>query len=72
MELAKQDRKHINDDVSRLAFRINIESREYALLYEKEYLRALIARLQDRLDNIDQYAECSMRASQPQTKKKSK
>lgn len=68
MELTKQDRKHINDDVSRLAFRINIESREYALLYEKEYLRALIARLQDRLDNIDQYAECSMRASQPQTK----
>lgn len=67
MELTKQDRKHINDDVSRLAFRINIESREYALLYEKEYLRALIAKLQDRLDNIDQYAECSMRASQPRT-----
>ncbi len=65
MELTKKDRKHINDDVSRLAFRINIESREYALLYEKEYLRALIAKLQDRLDNIDQYAECSMRASQP-------
>lgn len=69
MELTKQDRKHINDEVTRLAFRINIESREYARLYEKEYIKALIGRLEEALESIEQVTSFGMRASQPPTNK---
>lgn len=65
MELTKQDRKHINDEVSRLTFRILVESQEYARLYEREYLSALITKLQSRMDAIDALAVASMRASEP-------
>lgn len=65
MELTKQDRKHINDEVSRLTFRILVESQEYARLYEREYLSALITKLQSRMESIDALAGASMRASEP-------
>lgn len=64
MELTKQDKRHIEDEVSRLAIRINIESREYARLYEKTYLLALIDKLQDRLHIIKLVEENGMRASE--------
>lgn len=69
MELTKQDRKHINDEVTRLAFRINIESREYARLYEKEYIKALIGRLEERLESIEQVTSFGMRKSEPPVNK---
>lgn len=65
MELTKKDRKHINDEVSRLTFRISVESQEYARLYEREYLSALIAKLQSRKDAIDALAEAFIRTSEP-------
>lgn len=64
MELTKQDKRHIEDEVSRLAFRINIESQEYARLYEKTYLLALIDKLQDRLRIIRLVEENGMRMSE--------
>ncbi len=69
MELTKQDRKHINDEVTRLAFRINIESQEYARLYEKEYLEALIRRIEESPESLEQVTSFGMRASQPPTNK---
>lgn len=65
MELTKQDRKHINEEVNKLAFRIVIESREYAQLYEREYLEALAHKIQERIDVISQVAEGAMKASEP-------
>ncbi len=67
MELTKQDRKHIDEEVTRLAFRINIESKEYALLYEREYLEALVGKLRCRIEAIAQAASCGIKASEPQT-----
>ncbi len=72
MELTKQDRKHINEEVNRLTYRIVIESKEYARLYEKEYLKALIGKLESRIESIDQYEECSLRASEPKNEQTSK
>ena len=35
MELTKKDKRHIEEEVRKLQFRIGAESREYARLYEK-------------------------------------
>ena len=64
MELTKQDKKHIEDEVSRLAFRITVESQEYAKLYEKMYLLTLMRKLRDRLDIIELVAKNEMRMSE--------
>ena len=64
MELTKQDKKHIEDEVSRLAFRITVESQEYTRLYEKTYLLTLMQKLRDRLDIIELVAENGMRMSE--------
>ena len=37
MELTKQDKKHIQERVRKLSFRIVEEANEYARLYEKSY-----------------------------------
>lgn len=50
MELTRQDKEHIQKEVNRLAMRINIESREYARLYERTYLKALIEQLKERIE----------------------
>ena len=68
MELTKQDRKHIEDEVSRLALRITVESQEYAKLYEKTYLLTLMRKLRDRLDIIDLVAKNGMRMSETKDK----
>ena len=68
MELTKQDRKHIENEVSRLAFRITVESQEYAKLYEKTYLLTLMRKLRDRLDIIDLVAKNGMRMSETKDK----
>ena len=64
MELTKQDKKHIEDEVSRLAFRITVESQEYTRLYEKTHLLTLMQKLRDRLDIIELVAENGMRISE--------
>ena len=57
MELAKQDKKHIQERVRKLSFRIVEEANEYARLYEKSYYEKVIEVCQRRIDAIDIYHE---------------
>ena len=57
MELTKQDKKHIQERVRKLSFRIVEEANEYARLYEKSYYEKVIEVCQRRIDDIDIYHE---------------
>ena len=57
MELTKQDKKHIQERVRKLSFRIVDEANEYARLYEKSYYEKVIEVCQRRIDAIDTYHE---------------
>ena len=57
MELTKQDKKHIQERVRKLSFRIVEEANEYARLYEKSYYKEVIKMCQERIDVIDTYHE---------------
>ena len=57
MELTKQDKKHIQERVHKLSFRIVEEANEYARLYEKSYYEKVIEVCQRRIDAIDIYHE---------------
>lgn len=65
MELTKKDKRHIEEEVRKLQFRIVAESREYARLYEKTYLEALKEKLNERIDVIDQYNNAMLKISEP-------
>ena len=53
MELTKQDKKHIKEQVRKLSFRIIDEGKEYARLYEKTYYEEIINLCQERIEVID-------------------
>lgn len=53
MELTKQDKKHIEERVNKLRWRIVDEAAEYARLYEKTFYEELIKVCQERIDVID-------------------
>ena len=55
MELTKQDKKHIQERVRKLSFRIADEANEYARFYEKSYYEEVIKMCQARIDAIDIY-----------------
>ena len=55
MELTKQDKKHIQERVRKLSFRIVEEANEYARIYEKSYYEEVIKMCQARIDVIDIY-----------------
>ena len=57
MELTKQDKKHIQERVRKLSFRIVEEANEYARLYEKSYYEEVMKMCQERIDVIDTYHE---------------
>ena len=57
MELTKQDKKHIQERVRKLSFRIVDEANEYARLYEKSYYEEVMKMCQQRIDVIDTYHE---------------
>lgn len=65
MELTKKDKRHIEEEVRKLQFRIVVESREYARLYEKTYLEALKEKINERIDVIDQYDNSILKLSEP-------
>lgn len=65
MELTKKDKRHIEEEVRKLQFRIVVESREYARLYERTYLEALKEKLNERIDVIDQYNNNMLKISEP-------
>ena len=57
MELTKKDKKHIEERVRKLSFRIVDESREYMKLYERTYYEEVIKMCQERIEIIDLHHE---------------
>ena len=67
MELTKQDKKHIQERVRKLSFRIVEEANEYARLYEKSYFEKVIEVCQRRIDAIDTYHEQVIKVANNET-----
>ena len=57
MELTKQDKKHIEERVRKLSFRIVEEANEYARFYEKSYYKEVMKMCQERIDLVEDYHE---------------
>lgn len=57
MELTKQDKKHIEERVNKLRWRIVDEAAEYARLYEKTFYEEVIKMCQERIDLVEDYHE---------------
>ena len=53
MELTKQDKKHIEERVKKLKFRVVDEAAEYARLYEKTFYEEVIKMCQERIEFIE-------------------
>ena len=53
MELTKKDKKHIDEQVLKLSFRIDDEAKEYMHLYEKTYYEKVIQMCQYEIDAIE-------------------
>ena len=67
MELIKQDKKHIQERVNKLSFRIVDEANEYSRLYEKSYYEEVIKVCQARIDAIDIYHEQATKVANNET-----
>ena len=67
MELTKKDKKHIEERVRKLSFRIVEESKEYMRLYEKTYLEEVIKMCQSQIDAIDYLHEQTLKISNNET-----
>lgn len=64
MELTKQDKKHIDEQVRKLSFRIVDEANEYMRLYERTYYEEVIKMCQEKIDTIDALKELSRKFSE--------
>ena len=64
MELTKQDKKHIEERVRKLSFRIVEESREYMKLYERTYYEEVIKMCEQKIEMIDALKELSKQYSE--------
>ena len=67
MELTKQDKKHIEERVRKLSFRIVEDAQEYMKLYEKTYYNKVIEMCQARIDAIDFLHEQALKISNNET-----
>ena len=67
MELTKQDKKHIQERVDKLSFRIVDEANEYARLYEKSYYEEVIKKCQERISIINTFHEQVTKAANNET-----
>ena len=63
MELTKQDKKHIDEQVRKLSFRIDYEAKEYMHLYEKTYYEEVIKMCEEKIETIDALKELSRKYS---------
>ena len=59
MELTKQDKKHIEEQVRKLSFRIANEAKEYQRLYERIYYEEVIKMCEEKIETIDALKEMS-------------
>ena len=64
MELTKQDKKHIDERVRKLSFRIVEEANEYMKLYERTYYEEVIKMCKEKIDTIDALKELSRKYSE--------
>ena len=67
MELTKQDKKHIQERVDKLSFRIVDEANEYTRLYEKSYYEEVIKKCQERISIINTLHEQVTKAANNDT-----
>ena len=67
MELTKQDKKHIQERVRRLNFRIVEEANAYMNLYQKTYYEEVIKMCQAKIDAIDFLHEQTLKISNNET-----
>ena len=63
MDLTKQDKKHIEERVRKLSFRVVDEATEYMYLYERTYYEEVIKMCEERIDTIDALKELSRKFS---------
>ena len=64
MELTKQDKKHIEEQVRKLSFRIVDEANEYMHLYERTYYEKVIEMCEQKIETIDALKELSIKYSE--------
>ena len=64
IELTKQDKKHIDERVRKLSFRIVDEAKEYMKLYERTYYEEVIKMCQEKIETIDALKELSKKISE--------
>lgn len=64
MELTKQDKKHIEEQVRKLSFRIVDEAKEYMRLYERTYYEKVIEMCEQKIETIDALKEMSIKYSE--------
>lgn len=67
MELTKQDKKHIQERVRKLSFRIVDEAKEYMFIYEKTYYEEVIKMCQSHIDAINYLQEQTLKISDNET-----
>ena len=67
MELTKKDKKHIEEQVRKLSFRIVEEAKEYMKLYERTYYEEVIKMCQSQIDAIDYLHEQTLKISNNET-----
>ena len=64
MELTKQDKKHIEERVRKLSFRIVEDAQEYMKLYERTYYEKVIEMCEQKIEVIDALKELSKKFSE--------
>lgn len=64
MELTKQDKKHIDERVRKLSFRIVEDAQEYMKLYERTYYEEVIKMCQEKIETMDALKELSRKYSE--------
>ena len=64
MELTKQDKKHIDERVRKLSFRIVEDAQEYMKLYERTYYEKVIEMCQEKIETIEALKEMSRKFSE--------
>ena len=64
MELTRKDKKHIEEKVRKLSFRIVEESKEYMRLYERTYYEEVIKMCEQKIETIDALEELSREYSE--------
>ena len=63
MELTKQDKKHIEERVRKLSFRIVEDAQEYMKLYERTYYEKVIEMCEQKIEAIAALKEISRKFS---------